>query len=67
VSRRTTASSLAAAEQLLGLPEHGRIDEGGLLAVVDLVLVTHLAGVQHVRQQPAQADPGERFSAALHA
>ena len=54
-----------AAEQLLGLPEHGRVHQGGLLAVVDLVLVTHLARVQHVRQQPAQADAGKRLAAAL--
>jgi hypothetical protein len=52
-----------------GLGEHllpqGGVHDGGVLAIVDLVLVAHLAGVGHVGQQAVQARLGETLPAAL--
>jgi hypothetical protein len=62
-----TAADGAAVQQLAGAAEGGGVDEGWLLAVVQLVLVADLAGVQDVAQQPPQPRPGERLAAAVTA
>ena len=45
------------------LPDLGRHD-GGLLAGIELVLVTDLAGISHVGQQPVQAPSAKRSATA---
>jgi hypothetical protein len=64
---RSSEAAAAGVEQVLGPPEDGGVHQGRLLAVVDLVLVTHLAHVQDVGQQPPQAHLGERLAAAVPA
>jgi hypothetical protein len=52
-----------ATQQRLHSPEGVAIDEGGLLALVDLVLVAYIAGVDNVAEQTMQAGLGEGTAA----
>ena len=65
VPHRRAAGLAVALQKRLNALEVGGIDDAGVLAVVDLVLVADLVDVRDVGQQPVQAGPGERLAARI--
>jgi hypothetical protein len=64
VPHRGPAGPAVAAEQGLDAGERVGLDDGGVFAVVDLVLVADLADVRDVGQQAVQGRSVERLAAA---
>src|SRR5262249_23918348 len=60
------AAAVTAQQRLDALPG-GHVDYGRVLALVDLVLVAHLAGVGDVGQQPVEVGLAEGAAAAVPA